>query len=89
MLKLHILRNRPDKGTQTVVIALDQGQLDGLGILPQTVAPGAILRKGMNIGVVPKAGNGIVIAPQYVNALIGTGRTADMKQRIRKRYLLI
>ena len=78
---LDILRHRPDEGAQAVVIALDQGQVDGLGVFPQAIAAGAVLGKGMDIGIVPEAGDLQSVAPQDIDALVGAGSAADVQQR--------
>ena len=76
---LDVLRYRPDKGTQAVIILFDELQVDALGVVPQTISPGAVLGEGMNVGIVPEAGDLIVVGPQNINALIGTGGAADVK----------
>ena len=82
---LDVIRHRPDEGPQAVVVPLDQGQLDGLGVLPQAVPPGPVLGKGMDIGIVPVPRYLIVVSTQNVDTLIGTGSTADMQQGLHKR----
>jgi len=72
------------KGPQTVVVALDERQRNGLGVVPQTVPPGTVFRKGMDIGVIPEPGYIVVISPKHVNALIGAGGAADMQKRIHR-----
>ena len=75
-----ILRHSPDERPQGIVILLDQGQVDGLGILPEAVAPGAVLGKGMDIGVVPETADIKPLSAKRVDTLIGTGGAADVQK---------
>ena len=80
----NVLRHRPDKGPQTVVVALDQGQFNLLGILPQAIAPGPVFRKGMNVGIIPEPRHVEAVFAQYLDGLIGAGSAADMEQGFHK-----
>ena len=74
-----ILSHSPDERPQGVVILLDEGQVDGLGVLAQAVAPGAIFGEGMDVGIEPEAADFDFIPPEHLNALVGTGRTANVQ----------
>jgi hypothetical protein len=82
---LNILRHRPNERPQTVVIFLNQGQTDGLGIVPDTVPPGTVFRKGVDVGIIPKAGNFQSFPPKNLNRPVGTGGTANMEQNLHKK----
>ena len=41
---------------QAVIVAHEKGQLDGLRVFLQAVPPGAVFGKGMDVGIVPVAG---------------------------------
>ncbi len=73
-----ILRNLTDKGTQGILIPFQQLQINACGIFPKTIPSGTVLRKGMNIGIIPKACQRYTVCPQDLDALIGTGSTANM-----------
>ena len=77
---LNVLRHRPDKGPQAVVVLLHQGQGDGGGVVPQAVPAGPVLREGVDVGVVPVAHQLLAVPAQLVDTHIGAGRTADMQQ---------
>ena len=77
----NIRGNLPDKRTQTVVVALNQGQVDGGGIFSNRIAPGPVLGKGVDIGIIPESRDLKTVGAQNLNGLIGAGRAADMKQR--------
>ena len=74
-----VLRHRTDKGAQSVLIPFNELQIDLGGIVPQTVATGTVLRKGVDIGVVPEARDLQAVGAQHLNALVGTGGAADMQ----------
>ena len=61
-------------------IRIDQRQFDDLGIIPEAVPPFPVFRKGMDIGVVPISRHLKMIRAQHLDALIGTGRTANMEK---------
>ena len=75
-----VFRNLPDEGPQAVIVPLDEGQFDFLGVLPDAVAAGAVLGEGMDIGVVPVAGNLEAVGAEHIDGLVGTGGTTNMKQ---------
>jgi hypothetical protein len=79
-----ILCHGTDEGPQGIVIFLDQTQIDGFGVFPQAISSGPVLRKGVDIGVEPKAGDLNFIGTQHLNALIGAGGAADMEQCFHK-----
>ena len=74
----NILRHLPDEGAQGVVIALDQGQVDGGAVVPQAVAAGAVLGEGMDVGILPIGGDVEAVGLQNLDALVGAGSAAGM-----------
>jgi hypothetical protein len=76
----NILCHLPDERPQGILILHNQRQIHILCILPQAVAAAAILGKGVDVGIVPKAGNLQTVPTKHFNRLIGTGSAADMKQ---------
>ena len=65
---------------QAVIVAHEKGQLDGLRVFLQAVPPGAVFGKGMDVGIVPVAGQVDPIRAQRVDRHIRAGRAADVHQ---------
>ena len=80
----YVARHRLDKGAQPVFIDLCQLQADGLGIFPQTVPPGAVFRKGVDVGVVPKPHGLDPLRPELLDTGHRAGGTANMEQKFHK-----
>ena len=58
---------------------LNQREIDFCSIVPQTVAPGTVFGKGMDVWVIPIAGDGDFFFPQGFDAHIAAGGAADMQ----------
>jgi len=81
----NVLCHCPDKGPEGVIVLFNQRQVDGGGVLPEGVPPGPVLGKGVDIGVIPKAGDLYFVTAQHLDALIGAGGAADMQKRFHKK----
>ena len=66
---------------QAVIVAHEKGQLDGLRVFLQAVPPGAVFGKGMDVGIVPVAGQVDPVRAQRVDRHIRAGRAADVHQQ--------
>ena len=75
-----ILRYLAHKRPQAVIVAHEKRQIDGLRVFLQTVPPGAVFGKGMDVGVVPVAGQVDPVRAQRVDRHIRAGRAADVHQ---------
>ena len=79
----------PDEGPQAVVVPLDEGQFDGLGVVPDAVAAGTVLSEGMDVGIVPESRHLQAVAPENLDGLIGTGSTTNVQQGFHVKNLQI
>ena len=77
-----ILRDRADEGPQAVVVAHQKRQPDGFRVLLQTVAPGAVLGEGMDIRIIPVAGQVDPVGAQRVDGHVCAWRAADMHEKL-------
>ena len=80
----NVFRHFPHERTQSVVVLLNEGKTDFLGVLPQAVSSGPVFGEGVDVGIIPEAGHIDVFTFQHLNALVGAGGAADMKQGIHR-----
>ena len=78
VVAVHIVQKRP----QAVLAPDDQLQADAAGVLLQRLPPGAELRIGVDVGVVPVSGGLDALLPEGLDAHDGAGRAADVEQQV-------
>ena len=74
-----------DKGAKAIVVAHEQRQADGLCVFLQAVASGAVFGKGMDIRIVPIAGQVDAVGAERVDGHIRAGRAADVHEQLHNR----
>jgi len=76
----NVVRHRPHKGPQAVFILHGERQRDGFGVFLQAVAPGTVLGEGVDVRVVPEAGQVDPVRAQRVDRHVRAGRAADVHE---------
>ena len=81
----NVVRYSADKRPQAIVVAHEQRQADGLCVFLQAVAPGAVFGKGMDIRIVPIAGQVDAVGAERAYGHIRAGRAADVHEQLHNR----
>ena len=78
----NVVRYSADKRPQAIVVAHEQRQADGLCVFLQAVAPGAVFGEGMDIRIIPVAGQVDPVGAQRVDGHVCAWRAADMHEKL-------
>ena len=84
-----VAAHRLHEGPQAVLVLHHQLQADGLGVVGEAVAAGAVLGEGVDVGVVPKARGLDALGAQLLDAGHRAGGTADVEQEFHGWGLLL
>src|SRR5699024_821491 len=74
----------PDEGPEAVVVLLNQRQPDLLEVVPDRVPAAAVLGEGMDIGIIPEAGDLVSLLLEGRDGPVGAGSAADVQQQLHR-----